>query len=433
MKPKITNRQFLSASIIIFYLIPLLFFSSYSIGLMPHQKSWAILSLGLLTVACGTLTLLLLVYYWEESIQTKLKDKQQLLPLPKIYEPEFDKEDKVAQITSQLDFVGGDDQDPSDEKSAERRKEVYFTEEQSKEGRQDTDRLQAIIASKNDEIQKLSLEIRELQLKVDQTTQDYADYRLFSEEQLKQKQIQLASLQQVVEDQRSEMETRQEQIHQLDTKIHDLSYEIKTLLYLNDEEKQVLFPSEPSAESLVEQPEPPTEPIQSLFDLHEEDSCSETPIKTPTEAVQLLKKCINIAQKLTGVNYFGNEISRYREMPTSYYTIDQRRLFDSLRAETRALILVYSQKELKVLFANNQSKSLLGWTPDKIASDFSTIFQSGISDWKKMISLLSTTVETQGHLLAKTKYGQELLLNCQLGVIPTGLFRHYVIAILYPA
>jgi hypothetical protein len=270
-------------------------------------------------------------------------------------------------------------------------------------------------------------------LKVDQTAQDYADYRLFSEEQLKQKQIQLITLQQVLEDQRSEMEKRQEQIHQLDTKVHDLSYEIKTLLYLNDDEKPMQHPSMSVEESTIDNPEQGSEPIQSLFDLHEEDSCSEMPIKTPTEAAQMLRKCINIAQKLTGVNYFGNEISRYRELPTSYYTIDQRRLFDSLRIETRALILVYSQKELKVLFANNQSKSLLGWTPDKLASDFSTIFQAGMTDWKKAISLLSATSETQGHLLAKTKYGQELLLNSHLGVIPTGLFRHYVIAILYPA
>lgn len=428
MKIKITNRQFLSASIIIFYLIPLLFFSSYSIGLMPHQKSWAILSLGLLTVACGTLTLLLLVYYWEESIQTKQRDCQ--LPyLPKIYESEFRSVEKVVESYSPQEFNDSEDNQPF----VERGREAYNHDETIKRGHEKGEGLQSLIDLKDEEIQKLSFELESLKLIVEQTTQDYADYKLFSEEQLKQKQMQLSGLQQVIDDQKSEMETRQEQIHQLDSKIHDLSYEIKTLLYLNDEEKQeALAAVVPSPESLVQQPEHNTEPIQSLFDLQGEDCTSEASIKTPTEAAQLLRKCINIAQKLTGVNYFGNEISRYRELATSHYTIDHRRLFDSLRVETRALILVYSQKELKVLFANNQSKPLLGWAPDKLASDFSSIFQPGIADWKKLVGLLSTTIESQGHLLAKTKFGQELLLNCHLGVIPTGLFRHYVVAVLYP-
>ena len=74
MKFKITNRQFLSAAVIIFYLIPLLFFSVLSMAIMPHYKSWTLFSLGLLLAVIGTFALTLLLYYWEQSLGGTRKD-----------------------------------------------------------------------------------------------------------------------------------------------------------------------------------------------------------------------------------------------------------------------------------------------------------------------------------------------------------------------
>lgn len=445
MKFKTTNRQFLSAALIVFYLIPLLFFSWYSVSQMSLQKSWSLISLGLLLITICTFILMLLFYYWEQSIHSK--PVATLIPLQQPYYTPPEKEAKVTLLDPALTFDHPSSiETTSFTGSKEGTKDLNLLQESLKEQSEQIDQLTCALESKEQELHKLTEENQQLLLDVQQVTQDFSDYKLFSEEQLKQKQYQLTNLQQTLEDQRSEMEKRQEQIYQLDTKVHDLSYEIKTLLYLNQDELAVAKPSpspKSSAALKAEESFVPyyqgtfaenIEPVSTHHETFSEEpfDISENPIKSPAEASQLLKKCINNAQKLTGANYYSNESSRYREFSSSYFAIDQRRLFESLRSEASALIVVYSQKELKVLFVNNQSKNLLGWSPEKFVADFSSIMQEGLNDWKKALSLLTNAPESQVRLLAKTKQGQEIVLNCHLGLIPTGLFRNYVIGVLYP-
>ncbi len=154
--------------------------------------------------------------------------------------------------------------------------------------------------------------------------------------------------------------------------------------------------------------------------------------RTPAEAMNLLKKCLDTTQQLTGAYYCANEASRYREFSSSYYAMDRRRLFETLRGETRAMLIVYSQKEQRLLFVNNASKSILGWTPKKFIAEFSSIMQVGMSEWTKALHTLNTAPEAQARLLAKTRDGQELLLHCHLGVVSSGLFRHHIMGVLYP-
>jgi hypothetical protein len=441
MNFKISNRQFLSAAIIVFYLIPLLFFSAYSIKLMSHNKSWTLLSLGLLLVVFGTLSLIFLLFYWEQSMRGDKKSTNSLLSQtpPTLFLTE--KEAKVTSLDSSLTFSPLAHHDELDHMSSkETTKELNLLQTALKINQERQEELVQALEIKGQELHKQEEENKQLQLKVQQIAQDFADYKLFSEEQLKQKQMQLITLQQVIEDQRSEMEKRQEQIHQLDTKVHDLSYEIKTLLYLHEEEaspaQSALIKEEMSLSYLNETPKISKEQANIIVgeaSIEQENNIPEKAIQAPIEAALLLKKCINIAQKLAGANYYSNESSRYREFSSSYFAIDQRRLFDSLRGETGALLVVYSQKEQKLLFANNESKTILGWNPEKFLADFAAIMQEGIQDWKKALHILSTTSESQARLLAKTKQGQEMLLNCHLGVIPSGLFRNYVIGVLYPA
>lgn len=436
MRFNTNNRLLLSASLIIFYLLPVIFFSIYSISQMSSNKSWSILSGGLLLVATCSLILIFLVRYWEKASEDWIKKHL----LEKKDKPE--KENKVTSLDPSLLFDHPQDtvEEPENLSVKESiRAELSSVQANLMECQAKMVQLQEELASK-EELYKTSLEEnKQLTYKAQEIQQDFSDYKLFSEEQLKQKSLQLVNLQQIIEDQRSEVERRQEQISQLDTKVHDLSYEIKTLLYLHETEASPLPPSflkvDDSTKSLltkvvsgkVDNPQPHT-----LQEESEGEAISvENQINTPAEAVLLMRKCINTAQKLTGANYYNNEASRFREFSSSHYTIDQRRLFDSLRSETSGLILVYSQKEHKLLFANNQTKHLLGYGPEKFVSDFSSYLQE-LPDWKKGLSLLSTAPESQTRLLAKTKHGQEIILNCHLGVIPTGLFRNYVICVLYP-
>lgn len=441
MKYKITNRQFLSAAVVIFYLIPLLFFSILSMTIMPHYKSWTLFSLGLLLAVIGTFALTLLLYYWEQSVGGSKKELSQLFSLPAQDYSSTGSENKVTSLDPSMDFEPPFSTEAHAQADPQvSTKELNLLETALKANQEQQEQLAKALEMKSQELEAQVEENKQLELKAFQIAQDFADYKLFSEEQLKQKQLQLTALQQMIDDQRTEMEKRQDQIYQLDTKVHDLSYEIKTLLYLNEEEPpQVRFPS------MFKEPEAPHAFAKGALPAAQEQTsgasqavsheayASENPVRTPLEASALLRKCINMAQKLTGANYHGNESSRYREFSTSYYAIDQRRLFDNLRGEPGALIIVYSQKENKLLFVNNESKTLLGWSPEKFVADFSSIVHEGINDWKKALSMLANASDSQARLLAKTKQGQEIVLNCQLGAIPTGLFRNHVIGILYPA
>lgn len=440
MKFKNFNRQFLFAAIIVFYLIPLLFFSAYSITLMSHNKSWTLLSLGLLLVVFGTLSLIFLLSYWEQSLRSK--DLHNPLLISQQSSSPLKKEATVTVLNPSLTFDSLQQELMESIGIKENAKELNLLQTTLHTTQKQEEELFKILEMKEQELQKQEEENQRLQNAAKQIAQDFADYKLFSEEQLKQKHLQLGSLQQIVEDQRAEMEKRQEQIHQLDTKVHDLSYEIKTLLYLHEEEtspsKSSLLPfkeEKVSSFSDVLQAEhrelPVTVAIHPSFSQESNEQESST-VRNSVGAIQLLKKSIQMAQKLTGANYYGNESSRYREFSSSYFAIDQRRLFDSLRSETGALLVVYSQKDHKLLFANSESKSMLGWSPEKFLADFVFIMQEGIQDWKKALQMLSTTSEAHARLLAKTKQGQEILLNCHLGAIPSGLFRNYVIGVLYP-
>ena len=424
-----TNRQFLSGAILVFYLLPLLFFASYSIRLMPLFKSWLILCFGLLLIACSSLILILLLFYWEKGLREKAENEQGLRQIQQLDDGQ-DKENKVTSLDPSLAY--DEDQESEITPVKDQTKQLNLLETALKESQDEKIHIYETLQTKEEENRNLKEENEQFRLKVQQSLQDFSDYKVFTEEQLKQKQLQIHSLQQLIEDQRGEMEKRQDQIFQLDTKVHDLSYEIKTLLYLHESEilPQKKNYREKNSGSLGDLP-PDISHISASGETME-PVYTESMVRTPVEGNDLLRKCVAMAQKFTGANYYSNEASRYREFSSSNYAIDQRRLYDGLRNEKEGLIIVYSQKDHKLVFTNQQSKTLLGWSPDQFISNFSQIIHEGLSDWRRGLNHLNTALECQIRLLARNKNGQEILLNCHLGYVASGLFRNHVIGVLYP-
>ena len=198
MKAKFTNRHFLSAALFIFYLLPLLFFSSYSIGLMSSQKSWTLLSAGLLLVLFNTLILFFIFYYWEQSI----RQKHDVLTAKISFFSE--NQPKVTSLEPALTFPPVHQEviitQPVDEKIED------SLESNLNENPEEREQLIQIIENKEQELEKLRQENTALLEKAQRVVRDFSDYKLFSEEQLKQKHMQLSTTQQLIEDQRSEME-----------------------------------------------------------------------------------------------------------------------------------------------------------------------------------------------------------------------------------
>lgn len=379
MNFKITNRQSILIAITFLYLIPLLFFSGYSVSIMPRSKSWLIISIGLLMIAAGAILFLTLIRYLQHSYKDIAAE-----------EPVYGRAPELEKVT-------------------------HFDPTQMEEEREvEANDLQFSLEKMQEELGRLEEEKRLISSEASQIADEFNDYKGFSEEQLKQKSLQIQALQLRIEDQQEEQKKLQEQIDQLTNKNSDLSFEIRTLLSIHPESAQETSPDPGKTDETIN-----FQSDQSL------------PF-TDTEASLLLKRCIDTAQKITGSNYYRAETSKYRNYTPTLSTIDLRRLYDSLRLENETLIIVYSPKEQKFLFANQQSKNLLGWGADKLVQDFSVLIQDGLEGWENAVKSLSVQPESQIRLLLKTKTGQDLFMECRLSLIPSGLFKHYIIGVLYP-
>lgn len=395
---------------------------------MSHQKSWALLSLGLLLVSFASLSLMYLLYYWEQSLRDQKFEGDNNVSENSPAEPALENESKITALDSLFLNNSQGFSEPIST-SSEIKKEDNNNPKKGSSiiSLERENELVLQLKEKESALEKMNEEIAKLTKKIERGVEDLVEYKLFSEEQLKQKQLQLTSAQQTIDSQKEEILKGNEQNQRLESKINDLNYEIKTLLRLNE-----------SVETRKTRKEENSFHDTGISERRENDphvqygSDNKHETVADVEPHQLLKKCINTAQKLTGANYYGNEASRYREFSTSYFAIDQKRLFESLKRETGAILVVYSQKEQRLLFANDTTSTLLGWSPDQFVTDFAKIVKQGISEWKKTLQSISIAKEAEIRLLMKTNTDVELLFNCHLGVIPSGLFKGFVIGSLAP-
>jgi len=411
MLEKIKSRHDLVGVIILLYLLPILLLCTYSLWVMPLAASWSFLALGLLLSACGALFFFMLLFNWQVQWKARL-EKESCLRVVEVERVEREetptdseeKNNEIEELRAKLQSVL--------EKEAELLEEVNY---------------------RNDELRRAVQENEHYQRECEQLKKEYSLYKEQAEETLESEKIRINEYQETISELRAVIESKQESIDALETKIGDLKYEIKTLLQLADMTASLSFGDRESVneeESIHEQayeyqvPLPEQQEPQIFGGKH---------LATAEEAGRQLKRCIDIAQKITHSPRFGGSNSRFREFPLDNYALDLRRLCDSLSTESAGTVLVFSQKEKKLLFTNQQIKHLLGWSPEKFMQDFDRIVQEGMIDWKSSVSQLNTMKEAETRLVMKAKSGEDILIHCRLGMIPTGVFRSNVIAVLYPA
>lgn len=376
--------------VLLIYLIPLLLLSSYSLYLSLLQVSWELFGIGLALSCFGSSFLFSLLMGWERELSLKKMDHL------------------VSHVAL---FPQGDVSELNQEKIQGERQEA----------------LQEKLLESQTEIRLLEEEKRVFQQQLERISQEFALYKSGCQQSLEEKNSLLEDFQQTISEQRATIVKKQQQVAQLEGKVRDLTYEIKTLLQLAElgsqqkvEEPTISFsPHEEEKKDVKE-----VESIEPLLAIDKQ-------VSNPQEALSQLKRCIDIAQKMTGVAHFANGTSRLRDLPVNNYTVDLRRLLDSLRSECLSTILLYSQKEGRLLFVNSHGKQLLGWSSDKFVQHFQDIFQSSIEEWNRAMGQLAYKNEVQVALTLKSRSGEEVLVQCHLGLIPTGIFRNHVIGILY--
>lgn len=255
-----------------------------------------------------------------------------------------------------------------------------------------------------------------------------------SEANLSKKETALSESRQTVTEQKKILEQKHKQIQELEKKVRDLNYEVKTLLQLGAFEAE--------SQSYEEEELNISHPLIDVFEATETSlenvgyepqkaSCDKE-LHTPYDAAVQLQKCIEKAQKLKGIHDLGKKDSRFSDLSLNHYALDLRRLFDSFRNENSCMVLIYSPKEKRLLFSNNHSKNILGWSPEKLIKDFHSLIKKGRAEWSEALDRLKTCKESQARLLLQGRSGQDVLLHCHLGLIPSGLFSQHVIAVLFP-
>ena len=216
-----------------------------------------------------------------------------------------------------------------------------------------------------------------------------------------------------IEDLKNNLDVKQQQIQHLENQIHDLRYEIKTLLNLTEIDYSQKTPS-----LLQEQPLLPFTSNKGNFE--------DTSVTNSQEAKALLKQCLSISQKITSSNQF-----KFSKLPLEHSTLDLRLLFDAFRTENSALIAIFSPKDNKLMFANNQTKPFFGYHPEKFVQEFLFLIKDCKTEWDSTIQQLQAKSEAAIPLTIKSKSGESLSATCHLGVIPTGIFRDLGICVMF--
>lgn len=396
--PQPSEKAFVS--ILVLYTVPAILLTLYGMDIVSTERSWSLLCLGVLVASAGSAAMYLVIRRWESALEmlqvetsTPLEVKVEApSPLPTHDDSAFHEE--IERLKRSLEELS--------QESAEKGK---VAEELAGE--------QVQIKQQAEEAVRALERLRETTL-----------------EEQQQKEAVIADCQQTIAEQRALIEKKQQQIAELQTKVEDLTYEVKTLLEVVDtsENDPKLLPGMTPQETAHQY-------SATVDDLSDDEPLIplDKIARNSEEASIQLRRCLDIAQKITGASYHAGQQSLFKDIPRNNYALDLRRLFDSLRSEGGSPLWLYSQKENKLLFANNQSKSLLGWHPEKLIQSFPDLIHEGLDNWNQAINQLTTSPEVQTKLVLKTKSGQDVPVNCQLAAIPSGLFRNHVVAVLYPS
>ncbi len=149
------------------------------------------------------------------------------------------------------------------------------------------------------------------------------------------------------------------------------------------------------------------------------------------DAQVLLERCLEKAEALSGLDHLSSTPERFRELSLETYAIDLRRLFDTLRQETGALVVLYSCTERRLLFANDAVRSLFAWSPDRFIKDFFSLIRGGKGQWEDAMENLIEGQSTALRLVLQCKGGEEKLIRSTWGVISAGAFQSLRVGILF--
>jgi len=430
------HRQAIYATILVFYLLPIVIFSKHSIALMSVNKSWSVLCTGLLISIFGSVILILLIRNWELLVRSRLTTalEARVAQHSLTHPPYPEEEDSTVSFSSHL----------HDDKITPLRPEgltlsneeqISTLEQALNQSQQRLLQLSEELKNNNHELHVLTNENQEYKRQLEQFQKEFEEYHLKEQNSFQQREVTLVENQHTIAELRQRLEEKESHILELETKVRDCHYEIRTLLQLEDvESASQLAEKENGSQSL--HPTLDTFPSNNISEpdieaLHQQQpTASDRQVRTPYDAILELERCIDIAQNLKGAIHLNDGSSRLRDsLGADNYAIDLR-LFDRFHHDTSSPIILYSPNENKLLFASNQITGITGWKSEEFVHDFHHLIQHGTEKWKETIRNLDGKNHQEVPLVLNTKSGQDVLVHCYLNVIPSGVFVNRVIGVL---
>lgn len=388
MKYVSPSSQTTLGAFLLVYWVPLFFLSIYA----SPRKSWTLLLMGLFLSTAGAICFWLILRHREQkfesqiqSIKNTFSEKKETSPQP-IPPPIID-EEKVLLLEKAI--------------TMHEQKQLANAK---------------LLEDKQQLIAKMTKDNEHYQQQAENLKEEIDAIKNYLNEQVTHYKNLLSDHQKTITELRDAVQAKQQVTMQLESKVRDLSYEIKTILQI----------AEGPQESVIS-PRPPSFHTERYTEAKSNENGH---IQTFEEALMLLKRSLDSAQRMPGASHFTKS-QRFKDLPFENYALDFRRLFDHFQHEAEGVLFVYSQKEEKMLFVTDLIDNLLGMTGEKFIKSFPEIIHECKQEWNNAINQLSFKNESKVSLSMKSKTGEDLLVTCLLGVIPTGLFRNHVLGVLF--
>jgi len=390
------NRYTLLGLVLICYFLPLSAFSAY-ISHALNLGGISFVAIGLLIALLGSLLLFTFLQQWEQYTLHVLNDS-------------------IALTTAHT--ANSNESTPGNGETAQA---LIQTKDALTDLQQKWLSQESTLNKREQELYLLAREKERFQRQTEGVLQDFAEYKNSSEEQLHQKEIFIAELQQTLAEQRAASEKKQQQVSLLEDKVAELRYEIRTLLQLAE--------GGPSGGGYGGGEQQMSRPRMAIPAFNSQQPSSPSNEEAPDQ----LRRCIDIAEKMTGVPHFIQGNKRFADLPINPFSLDLRRLCDSLANESPAAVLLYSLREKLLLFAHPQIRQISGWSPEKFIQCFDEIISPCAEEWQRALSQLSYRHETA--LCLRLQGKEQEIIDCEslMALIPSGVFRNYVMILLQPA
>jgi hypothetical protein len=271
---------------------------------------------------------------------------------------------------------------------------------------------------KMDEVHHAYLEFEDLRKEYARLEEEFSLYR--SEEQKKEQhhQVVLRDYQKTIQEQRTILQKKQVYVEQLEAKVKELMYEIRSLLQIGESSSSSLSPIE------ISDPQEMTayylgKKNQALFDLEAH-----------------LDHYVEVAETFTGAEHLGfltGTGPKFIDSSMNSYAIDQRRLFDTFKEEGEVILVVYSMIEKKILFTNPYVKSVVGWSSEKFSQEFSKFLSvEGLRIWEEATKTLEEKEGVKTAFNLMPKQGKEISMTCGIKKVKKGPFQNLAIGLLMP-